>query len=89
MALAGQHAPAGLARATMCAQGSDLRRHELRLQCCRELLGFVQPQPELGQADLLVTFDAGELGLGGHARLKFRDHHHPPHQLRHQPTLTL
>ena len=86
MALAGQHAPTGLARATACAQSSDLRRHELGLQRRRELLRLGEREPELGQAGPLVTLNVGELGLSDRAGLKLRDQLHPPHQLRHQPT---
>jgi hypothetical protein len=47
--------------------------------CCA--LTMRQPQPELGQAGLRVTLDAGELGFGRHTRLELRDQLHPPHQL--------
>jgi hypothetical protein len=85
--LADQHAPAGLTRATALTKSGDLCRHELSLQRRREPFRLVQPQPEFGQAGLRVTLDAGELGLGDYAGLELRDQPHPPHQLRHQPTL--
>ena len=87
MAFADQHLPAGLARATALTESGDLRRHELGLQRRREPLRLVQPQPELGHSGLRVTLNLGELGLRDHARREFRDQLHPPHQLRHQPTL--
>jgi hypothetical protein len=84
MALAGQRSPAGLARPTALARGGDLCRHEPGLQRRREPFRLVQLQPELGQAGLRVALDAGELGLGDHAGLEFRDQLHSPHQLRHR-----
>ena len=76
--LARQPAPARQARARAFAQGGHLRRHDLGLQRRRELLRLGQTEPEASQAGLRVTLDAGELGLGGHARLPFRHQLHPP-----------
>ncbi len=87
MALAGQHAPARDARATALTHHSHLRRHDLSLECCRELLCLGEPEPKLGQAGLLVALDAGNLGFRRHPRPQLRNQLHPPHQLRHQPTL--
>src|SRR4051812_15776627 len=86
VAFAGQPAPARLAPATALARHGHLRRHDLSLQRRREPLRLGEPQPELGQAGLLVALDAGDLGLGRHARSPLRDQLHPPHQLRHQLT---
>jgi hypothetical protein len=74
-------APARFAGSRTYAQGRHLRRHDLGLQRRREPLGLGERETELGQADLLVTFKAGELGLGDHARPDFRHQLHPPHQL--------
>jgi len=87
MALAGQHATARDARATALTHHSHLGRHDLSLQRCRELLRLGEPKPKLGQAGLLVALDAGDLGFRHHPRPKLRNQLHPPHQLRHQPTL--
>ncbi len=87
MALAGQHAPARDAPATALTQHSHLGRHDLSLQCCRELLRLVQPKPKLGQTGLLIALDAGKLGFRRHPRPQLRNQRHPPHQLWHQPTL--
>ncbi|MGI4795528.1 MAG: hypothetical protein ACRYG8_15925 [Janthinobacterium lividum] len=87
MAFAGQHAPARDARATALTQHGHLGRHDLSLQRRRELLRLVQPKPKLGQAGLLVALDAGNLGFRRHPRPQLRNQLHPPHQLRHQPTL--
>jgi len=85
--LAGQHAAAGHARAATLAQDRHLCRHDLSLQRGRELLGLFKPQPKLGQVGLLITLDLGGLCLRRHAGLQFCNQLHPPHQLRHQPTL--
>ncbi len=87
MALAGQHAPARDARATALAQHGHLGRHDLSLECCRELLRLGEPEPKLGQAGLIVALKAGNLGFRRHPRPQLRNQLHPPHQLRHQPTL--
>jgi hypothetical protein len=75
------------AGATTPAQDRHLCRHHLSLQRGRELLGLFEPQPKLGQIGLLITFDPGDLRLRRHAGLQFCNQLHPPHQLRHQPTL--
>jgi len=72
------HAPARQARARALAHGGHLRRHDLGLQRRRELLRLGETEPKVSQAGLRVTLDAGELGLGGHARLPFRHQLHPP-----------
>jgi len=85
--LAGQHAPARDARATALTHHSHLRRHDLSLKCCRELLRLVQPKPKLGHAGLLIALNLGNFGLRRHPRPQLRNQLHPPYQLRHQPTL--
>jgi len=87
MALAGQHAPARNARATALTHHSHLGRHDLSLQCCRELFRLGEPEPKLGQAGLLIALDAGKLGCCRHPRPQLRNQLHPPYQLRHQPIL--
>jgi len=87
MALAGQHAPTRNALATALTHHSHLRRHDLSLECCRELLRLSKPKRKLGQAGLLIALDLGNLGFRHHPRPKLRNQLHPPHQLRHQPTL--
>ena len=87
MALADQHVPAGLAGTTALPKSGDLPRHESGLQRRREPFRLGEAEPELGQAGLLITHDAGDLGLADHAGLEFRDQPHPPHQVRHPPTL--
>jgi len=87
MALAGQQGPARDAQATALAQHSHLGRHDPSLQCCRELFRLVEPQPKLSQAGLLIALDAGNFGFRHHPRPQLRNQLHPPHQLRHQPTL--
>jgi len=85
--LGGQPAPARLARARALAYGGYLRRDHLGLQRRREPLRLVQPQPEIGQADVLVALDAGKLRFGDNARMPLRNQLHPPLQLRHPPAL--
>jgi hypothetical protein len=85
--LAGQHAAAGHTRATTLVQHRHLCRHDLSLQRGGEPLGLFEPQPKLSKARLVVALDPGHLGLRRHARLQFRNQLHPPHQLRHRPTL--
>ena len=51
------------------------------------LHALIEPQPEVGQACLLTTLEARDLGLGRHAGLQLRHQLHTPYQLRHQPTL--
>ncbi len=87
MALAGQHAPARDARATALTHHSHLGRHNLSPQCCRELLRLGEPKPKLGQAGLLIALNLGNFGFRHHPRPQLRNQLHPPHQLRHQPTL--
>jgi hypothetical protein len=87
MALAGQHAPTRRATATTLAQHGHLGRHNLSLECCRELLCLVEPQPKLGQTGLLIALDTEQLGFRRHPRPQLRNQLHPPYQLRHQPTL--
>ncbi len=87
MTLAGQHAPARDAQATAFTHDIYLGRHDLSLECCRELLRLGELKPKLGQAGLLLALDAGHLGFRHHPRPQLRNQLHPPHQLRHQPTL--
>ena len=84
MTLAGQHAPA---RATALTHYSHLGRHDLSLECCRELLRLGELKPKLGQAGLLIALDAGNFGFCHHPRPQLRNQLHPPHQLPHQPIL--
>jgi len=85
--LAGQHAPARDARAAALTHRGRLGRHDLSLECCRELLRLVEPKPKLGQAGLLITLDLGNFGFRRHPRPQLRNQLHPPHQLPHQLTL--
>jgi len=87
VALAGQHAPARDPRATALTHHSHLRRHDLSLECCRELLRLVEPKPKLGQAGLLIALDARNFGFRRHPRPQLRNQLHPPYQHPHQPTL--
>src|SRR5215207_2045411 len=87
MALAGQRTPTSDAPTTSLAHDGQLRRNHLGLERRCELLGFVEPQPEVGQARLLATLDARDLGLGRHAGLQLCYQLHTPYQLRHQLTL--
>ena len=88
VALGGEPVPAPFASSRMGTQGRHLRRHDRSLQQLRDPLGLVQMQPELSQADLLITLDAGELGLlDDHASLTLGYQLHPPPQLRHWLTL--
>ncbi len=87
VALAGRHLPAGRAPPAALAHGRHLCRHDLGLERRREPLRLVEPEPEVGQAGLLVALDPCDLGLGRHAGLRLRDQLDPPHQLRHQPPL--
>jgi len=68
MALAGQHAPARDARAAAFTHHSHLGRHDLSLECCRELLRLGEPKPKLGQASLLIALDTGHFGFRHHPR---------------------
>src|SRR3954453_20547514 len=87
MALAGQRTSTRRASATPLAYDGQLPRNHLGLERRRELLGFVESQPEVRQARLLATLNARDLGLGRHAGLQLRHQLHTPYQLRHQPTL--
>ena len=86
MALAGQHAPACYTRAAALTHPSHLSRHDLSPQCRRELLRLGQLKPKLGQTGLVVALNTGDFGFR-HPRPQLRNQLHPPHQLRHQPTL--
>jgi hypothetical protein len=87
IALAGQRTFTRRTAALPLAYDGQLPRNHLGLERRRELLGFVEPQPEVGQARLLATLNARDLGLGRHAGLQLRHQLHTPYQLRHQPTL--
>jgi hypothetical protein len=58
-----------------------LCRDDLRLESGGELLRLGKTEPEVGQASLLIAFDAGDLDLRRLASLQLR------HQFRHQLTL--
>jgi len=85
--LGGQPAPARLARARTLAHSGHLCRDHLGLQRRREPLHLVEPQPEIGHADVLVALDAGQLPFGDNAWMPLRNQFHPPLQLRHPPAL--
>ena len=87
VALGGQPAPARRARARALAHRGHLRRDHLGLQRRREPLCPIEPQPEIGQTDVPVALDAGQLRLRDDARMPLRDQLHPPLQLRHSPVL--
>jgi hypothetical protein len=87
VALARQLAPARLAHTRALAQGGHLHRYHLGLQRRRQPLRLLQPQPELGHADLRLALDAREFRLGDDAGMLLRHQHHPPLQLRQRPTL--
>src|SRR3954467_15117180 len=84
MALAGTRTSTRRASATPLAHDGQLPRNHLGLERRCELLRFVEPQPEVGQARLLATLNARDLGLGRHAGLQLRHQLHTPYQLRHQ-----
>jgi hypothetical protein len=71
----------------LLAHGGHLRQDHLGLERRRELLGLVEPEPEVGQAGVLAAFNASNLGLGRHAGPQLCHQLHPPHQFRHPPTL--
>jgi hypothetical protein len=54
------------------SQGRHVRRHDCGLQRCGELLRLVQSKPKVSPADLLVTLNAGELGLRDHPSTRHR-----------------
>ena len=87
MALAGQHASANLARAATLPHHGHLRRDHLGLKYGCELLDLREPEPEVGQAGLLIALEAGDLHLRRQAGFQFRHQLHPPHQLWHRLTL--
>jgi hypothetical protein len=84
---AGQYAAAAHAGATTFTQMGHLCRHHLSLQRCRDLLGLFEPQTQLGQVSVFITFDPGDFRLRRHARLQFCNQLHPPQQLHHPLTL--
>src|SRR3954447_17172925 len=61
MALAGQRTSTRRATATPLAHDGQLPRNHLGLERRCELLRFVEPQPEVGQARLLATLNARPL----------------------------
>lgn len=65
----------------------DLNRHDLGLKRRCQLLRLGQPKSKISQASLLIALDAGHLSLRHDPRPKLRHQLHPPHQLRHPPTL--
>ena len=75
MALAGQRTSTRRAPATPLAYDGQLRRNHLGLERRRELLGLVEPQPEVGQARLLATLNARDLGIA----IADREHQIPTH----------
>jgi hypothetical protein len=87
MPLAGQRPPTGGAAAATLAHDRHLGRHHPGLDCGGELLGLLEPEPELRQAGLLVALEARDLGFRRHAGLQLRHQPHPPHQLRHRTLL--
>ena len=83
----GQHASANLARAATLPHHGHLRRDHLGLKRRCELLRLREPEPELGQAGMLIALEAGDLHLRRQAGFQFRHQLHPPHQLWHRLTL--
>ena len=72
VALAGQRTSTGRAPTASLAHDGQLPRNHLGLERRRELLGLVEPQPEVGQASLLATLETRDLCLRGHAGLQLR-----------------
>jgi hypothetical protein len=64
-----------------------LCRDDLRLKGGGELLRLCETQPEVGQVNLLIAFDACNLDLRCLPGLQLRHQLDPPHQFRHQLTL--
>jgi hypothetical protein len=65
----------------------DLCWDDLCLEGGSELLRLCETKPEVGQASLLIAFDACDLDLHRLPGLQLRHQVDPPHQLRQQPTL--
>ena len=63
----------------LLAYDGQLPRNHLGLERRRELLGFVELQPDVRQARLLATLNARDLCLGRHAGLQLRHQLHTPH----------
>jgi hypothetical protein len=64
-----------------------LCRDNLRLEGGGELLRLSETEPEIGQASLLIAFNACHLDLRRLSGLPLRHQLDPPHQFRHQLTL--
>ena len=71
----------------MLAGNRHLHRDDLRLDRGHELFRLGKTKPEVGQACLLIAFEARDLHLRRLPGLKLRHQLDPPHQLRHQLTL--
>ena len=71
----------------MLAGDPHLRRDDLRLDRGHELLRLSETKPEVGQACLLIAFEACDFHLRRLPGLQLRHQLDPPHQLRHQLTL--
>jgi hypothetical protein len=87
MSLAGQDAPASDACAAMLTGDRHLCRHDLRLDRGCQTFCLGETKPEVGQACMLIAFEACDLDLRRLPGLKLRHQPDPPHQLWHQLTL--
>ena len=87
MSLAGQPTPASRAGAAMLTGDRHLCRDDLRLDRGGQLLRLCETEPEVGQARLLIAFEACDLHLRRLAGPKLRHQLDPPHQFRHPLTL--
>jgi hypothetical protein len=71
----------------MLTADRHLCRDDFRLEGGGELLRLCETEPEVGQASLLIAFDACDLDLRRLPGLQLPHQLDPPHQFRHQPTL--
>jgi hypothetical protein len=79
MSLAGQDAPASDAYAAILAGNRHLCRDDLRLDRGCQPFCLCETKPEVGQACLLITFEACDLHLRRLPGLKLRHQFDPPH----------
>ena len=63
------------------------RRYDLRLEGGGQLFRLFETKTEVGQARLLIAFDACDLDRHRFPGLQLRHQLDPPHQLRHRLTL--
>ena len=71
----------------MLAGNRHLHRDDLRLDRGHELFRLGETKPEVGQAWLLIAFEARNLHLRRLPGFKLRHQLDSPHQLWHQLTL--